>query len=134
VEKLYDDPLITKSGVKEPRSGMFRRRTLIQAGIGMKQQGKEQMKKTYDFSSVPKEIGKGAFGQVVVTHSVADPGFKVAVKIMNKASYSINLEYLDDEIAILNSLDHPNIVNYLEKYEDEDDVCLIMEYIKGTSL
>ena len=68
------------------------------------------------------------------TNSLADPSLKVAIKIMNKEAYQIDLEYLDDEIAILNSLDHPNIVKYMEKYEDKEDVCLVMECIEGESL
>jgi serine/threonine protein kinase len=77
------------------------------------------MKQIYDWTKVPKEVGKGAFGYVVVTNCLSDPSCKVAIKIMNKEEYQIDLEYLDDEIAILNQLDHPNIVKYMEKYEDD---------------
>jgi len=37
-------------------------------------------------------------------------------------------------VAILNKLDHPNIVNYFETYNDYRYVYLVMEYVKGKVL
>ena len=39
-----------------------------------------------------------------------------------------------EEVAILNKIDHPNIVKYYETYEDESKAYLVMEYIDGESL
>jgi calcium-dependent protein kinase len=42
-----------------------------------------------------------------------------------------DIELVMDEVAILNKLDHPNIVKYFETYNDSRFIYLVMEYIKG---
>lgn len=39
-----------------------------------------------------------------------------------------------EEVAILNKLDHPNIVKYYETYDDAKYIYLVMEYISGMQL
>ena len=39
-----------------------------------------------------------------------------------------------EEVAILNRLDHPNIVKYFETYDDAKYIYLVMEYISGCQL
>ena len=39
-----------------------------------------------------------------------------------------------EEVAILNTLDHPNIVKYYETYDDNKYIYLVMEYISGVQL
>ena len=39
-----------------------------------------------------------------------------------------------EEVAILNRLDHPNIVKYFETYDDAKYIYLVMEYISGSQL
>ena len=39
-----------------------------------------------------------------------------------------------EEVNILNRLDHPNIVNYFETYDDKKYVYLVMEYCRGIEL
>ena len=39
-----------------------------------------------------------------------------------------------EEVNILNTLDHPNIVNYFETYDDKKYIYLVMEYVKGMEL
>ena len=39
-----------------------------------------------------------------------------------------------EEVAILHSLDHPNIVKYYETYNDQKYIYLVMEYVTGTQL
>lgn len=38
------------------------------------------------------------------------------------------------EIARLNTLDHPNIVKYIETYNDAKYIYLVMEYVEGLPL
>ena len=45
-----------------------------------------------------------------------------------------NLEVLKDEIKILSSLDHPNIVKYYETYEAPNYLYLVMEHCQGGEL
>ena len=39
-----------------------------------------------------------------------------------------------DEVSVLHTLDHPNIVKYYETYNDERYTYLIMEYVAGIKL
>ena len=45
-----------------------------------------------------------------------------------------HIAQLVEEINILNKLDHPNIVNYMESYDDTKYIYLVMEYIQGMQL
>lgn len=39
-----------------------------------------------------------------------------------------------EEVAILHTLDHPNIVKYYETYNDQKYIYLVMEYVTGMPL
>jgi len=39
-----------------------------------------------------------------------------------------------EEVAILHTLDHPNICKYYETYDDSKYIYLVMEYISGCQL
>jgi len=39
-----------------------------------------------------------------------------------------------EEVAILHTLDHPNIVKYYETYDDSKYIYLVMEFISGDQL
>ena len=47
---------------------------------------------------------------------------------------SDNIDCIMEEVAILNKLDHPNIVKYFETYDDTKYIYLVMEYISGCQL
>ena len=44
------------------------------------------------------------------------------------------MESISREIAVLNTLDHPNIVKYYECFDDVDYIYLVMEYVNGAPL
>ena len=44
------------------------------------------------------------------------------------------LDMVREEIEILQRLDHPNIVNYFETYDDTRYLYLVMEFINGVEL
>lgn len=44
------------------------------------------------------------------------------------------MDMLMEEIKVLNKLDHPNIVNYFETYDDNKYIYLVMEYVHGLQL
>ena len=58
----------------------------------------------------------------------------MAVKVLDKSKLSDSLDMLIDEVAILNALDHPNIVKYYETYNDKKYLYLVMEYVTGMPL
>lgn len=80
-------------------------------------------------------IGKGGMGSVYLASNLHIDQ-KVAVKVLN-TELANNQEVKNRfkrEATTLSSLDHPNIVKFLNYYEDEQGVYLIMEYIKGRTL
>ena len=60
--------------------------------------------------------------------------FEVAIKVLDKFKLRDSIDYIMEEIAILNHLDHPNIVKYYETYNDTKYIYLVMEYISGQPL
>lgn len=53
---------------------------------------------------------------------------------MNKAKLKDHIDAIEQEVAILTGLDHPNIVKYYETYIDERYIYLVMEFIGGGEL
>lgn len=65
----------------------------------------------------------------------ADKELKVAIKVISKSKLSEeDIEALHMEVAILQKVDHPNIVKYYETYEDEKFIYLVMELCPGGEL
>lgn len=80
-------------------------------------------------------LGKGAFGRVCLYSEINNPNSKFAIKIIKKNfvnAYSI--QSIIREVNILRQLDHPNIVNYIETFEDPKFIYIVMEYIPGDNL
>ena len=69
-----------------------------------------------------------------LSHSIEDPSFQVAIKVLNKAKLGNKIEDIKNEVKILHSLDHPNIVKYYETYDDKKYIYLVMEYCPNGEL
>lgn len=63
------------------------------------------------------ELGRGSFGRVFRGKSCYDSKKFVAIKQMARSSIG-DVDQLWSEINILADLDHPNILRFLEAYED----------------
>ena len=92
------------------------------------------MKLNYDIDNESTVLGNGAFGKVFLTSNKHDKRLKVAIKVMNKIKLKEHLDAIHEEVAILNKLDHPNIVKYFETYVDDKYIYLVMEHIDGGEL
>ncbi|VDO51371.1 unnamed protein product [Schistosoma margrebowiei] len=78
-----------------------------------------------------RTIGKGNFAKVKLAIHMAT-GVEVAIKIINKTVMDNTLlKRLKREITIMKVTNHPNIVKLLEIIENEDVLCLVMEYASG---
>ena len=88
-----------------------------------------------DVYKIGRLLGSGSFGDVrQVTHK--ENGDSRAVKIFKKdmASTDGMKKQLIEELNILRSLDHPNIVRIFEFFEDQKKYYLVMEHCKGGEL
>ncbi|CAD7938606.1 unnamed protein product [Amoebophrya sp. A120] len=81
-----------------------------------------------------KKLGQGTYGSVVRgTHKETNQ--IRAVKCIPKGSKQVkNLDRFKQEVSIMKSLDHPNIVKLFESYEDQRNIYLVMELCQGGEL
>lgn len=87
-----------------------------------------------DDYSFGKILGKGHFGIVRKAYSKKDPTFIVAIKSIDKSKVRKNFEPLRNEVEILSSLDHPNIIKFYDSYEDSKFLHLVTEFCSGGEL
>ena len=78
-------------------------------------------------------IGTGAFGTVVKAIEISTEKI-VAVKILNIHNSKIKKENIIKEVNLLKNLNHPNIVKFLDYYEETDNIYIVMEYYEGGTL
>jgi serine/threonine protein kinase len=79
------------------------------------------------------ELGHGNFSRVYSGVDL-DTGQKFAIKKISLQQRKVILEKIYDEINIMKSLDHPNIVKYYDVYKDEDYMYIVMEYCNAGTL
>ena len=64
-----------------------------------------------------------------------DPSIKVAIKVINKHEMTEDdLEGLKNEVKLMQTVDHSNIVKYYETYDDKRYIYLVMELLTGGEL
>eukprot|EP00831_Metopus_contortus_P065983 TRINITY_DN58894_c0_g1_i2.p1 TRINITY_DN58894_c0_g1~~TRINITY_DN58894_c0_g1_i2.p1 ORF type:complete len:411 (+),score=56.89 TRINITY_DN58894_c0_g1_i2:179-1411(+) len=80
-----------------------------------------------------KVLGHGKFGVVLKARSLKKPEMKVAIKIV-KINSVYERNAIAEEKKILKELDHPNIVKYLQDYQDEPYLYIVTEFCSGGSL
>jgi len=78
------------------------------------------------------ELGAGAFGKVIMAKKKNSDIYR-AVKVIPKSTIRKKSNFTN-EINILKSLDHPNIIKLYETYQDEEKYYLIFELCKGGEL
>ncbi|XP_017884963.1 calcium/calmodulin-dependent protein kinase type 1 [Ceratina calcarata] len=79
-------------------------------------------------------LGTGAFSEVRQAESKDKPGQMYAIKIIDKKALKGKEDSLENEIRVLRRLQHPNIVQLLETFEDKHKVYLVMELVTGGEL
>ena len=84
---------------------------------------------------IGKSLGSGAFGEVRKVIHRATNDIR-AVKIFRKdlATSASSQKKLLEEINILRSLDHPNIIRVYEYFEDQKRFYIVMEQCNGGEL
>ena len=82
-----------------------------------------------------KSIGKGNFGEVFLTEKQGYPQYYATKKMeRRKCEVPPLLNRLINEIRILTSVKHPNIVKYIDLKKTKNHWYLITEFISGGSL
>ena len=88
-----------------------------------------------DDLTLVKKLGKGAFGEVYLTSKQGTKERYATKKIDKKfASNPRAKKYIDNEIAILKDIDHPNIVKLYDVKETSQYYYLVTEYCNGGDL
>lgn len=81
-------------------------------------------------------IGKGGFAQVYYAiHKLT--GSKVAIKIISKKDNNEDgkqLQRIQREIEIMKKINHPFIASLFEVIENENNICIVMEYVQNGTL
>jgi p21-activated kinase 1 len=79
-----------------------------------------------------EKIGQGASGTVYTAIETAT-GMEVAIKQMNLQQQP-KKELIINEIVVMKSNKHPNVVNFLDAYLVSEELWVTMEYLPGGSL
>ena len=85
--------------------------------------------KLLDYYDVMKQLGKGGYGKVYEVKN-KQTGELRACKHLSKLNIN-NLEKFKREIAIMQKMDHPNIIKLYEVFESDRSLYIIMEECKG---
>jgi calcium-dependent protein kinase len=79
-----------------------------------------------------KKLGEGSYGSVCRGKHLATGDERAIKKISKKRMH--NMDRLQQEIAIMKLMDHPNIIKLFETYEDKHFIYLVMEICTGGEL
>eukprot|EP00287_Rhodomonas_sp_CCMP768_P007765 CAMPEP_0196728014 /NCGR_PEP_ID=MMETSP1091-20130531/8843_1 /TAXON_ID=302021 /ORGANISM="Rhodomonas sp., Strain CCMP768" /LENGTH=503 /DNA_ID=CAMNT_0042070713 /DNA_START=119 /DNA_END=1630 /DNA_ORIENTATION=- len=79
---------------------------------------------------IGKTIGKGSFA-VVKEGLQKETGLRVAIKIVDKKDAVFDAESLEQEIATMKKVSHPNCVLLHEVYDESNKTYLILDLITG---
>ncbi|KAK6490533.1 serine/threonine-protein kinase DCLK3-like isoform X1 [Huso huso] len=85
------------------------------------------------FYEIGRTVGDGNFA-VVKECKLRNTDVLYAMKIIDKAKLKGKEHMIENEISIIKSLSHPNVVRLLEEYETDSEIYLIMEFVHGGDL
>lgn len=81
-------------------------------------------------------IGTGGMGAVYKAKNLMDKSETVAIKVLKEEMFSdeSSRKRFKHEAAIIDQLDHPNIVKVIERGESKQNLFIAMEYLQGKTL
>ncbi|XP_037382320.1 serine/threonine-protein kinase Nek1 isoform X3 [Talpa occidentalis] len=81
-----------------------------------------------------QKIGEGSFGKAILVKSTED-GRQYVIKEINISRMSSKeREESRREVAVLENMKHPNIVQYKESFEENGSLYIVMDYCEGGDL
>ena len=78
-------------------------------------------------------IGKGASSEVYQARCLTNDT-DLAIKLIDLDNYSVDLEFLRQEVAFWSSTQHANIVEYYGSFVDGKNLYILMEFLSGGSV
>lgn len=82
-----------------------------------------------------KPLGKGSFGTVYKVYKKEEPDVVFAMKkVTLKGLSTKDKGYCRGEIEWMQKLQHPNIIQYHDSFEVNEDIYIVMEFCQGGSL
>uniref|UniRef100_A0A7S0VHK2 Protein kinase domain-containing protein n=1 Tax=Hemiselmis tepida TaxID=464990 RepID=A0A7S0VHK2_9CRYP len=88
------------------------------------------IKKHYDIGDT---LGKGSFA-VVKVGVPKDGSPNVAIKIIDKKDAQFDKESLEQEIAIMKKVDHPNCIKLHEVFDEKQKMYMVLDLVTGGEL
>ena len=79
-------------------------------------------------------LGSGHFGSVRLANPKTDPEITYAVKSILRENIAKDIKLLEEELFILQKVDHPNIVKFHQSFIDYRYVHVVMEHCTGGEL
>ena len=83
-------------------------------------------------------LGSGSFGSVKLATLRSQEGCdhprQFAIKSVSKERVQDKIDLLIRELKIMKMLNHPNIIKFIEIYQDEQYIHYVMEYCSGGDL
>jgi len=95
--------------------------------------GEKKTKITQDYEFI-KEIGSGAFSKVYKARHKLSKTIRCVKKLSKKDLSEEEKTKLVEEVAILKTLDHPNILKVLEFYQNDKYFFIVTEFLEGGEL
>ena len=87
-------------------------------------------KNFFEYYEMLDNLGEGQFGQVKLGIQISTK-LKVAIKIITKSKLkNQQVELLKSEIDIMKVCKHPNIVQFIDHYENSEYIFIVMEYLQ----
>jgi tRNA A-37 threonylcarbamoyl transferase component Bud32 len=88
----------------------------------------------YEIYDIEDTIGAGVSLVKKAVNKVTKKEYAVKCLLKNLKGQNVPRSSLENEIEILKSLTHPNIVQYYQTFEDHSSIYLITELVKGSDL
>ena len=80
-------------------------------------------------------VGKGSFGSVwLVRHTQKGGETRIMKEVQIMGLSQAELRATKQETAVLKHVNHPNIIGYIGTFENDGNVCIVMEYAAGGDL
>jgi ligand-binding sensor domain-containing protein/tRNA A-37 threonylcarbamoyl transferase component Bud32 len=82
------------------------------------------------------KIGAGGMGTVYKASNLMDKHQTVAIKVLREDLFDdeSNVKRFKQEAAIIDQLDHPNIIRVIERGQSKNNIFIAMEFLQGITL